>query len=162
MYGLKHSSHIWYKHFKEYLVKEVYNNYPIYPCVFIKKFELKFAIIKIYVDDSNLIRTLEELFKIAEYLNKFEVKDLSKIKLCLCLELEHKINRILFHQLAYTERVLKHFNMDKAHQLSTPMVVRLFNPKMIHFDVKNLMKKYLVLKYHHSMELGLSCTWHNT
>ena len=90
--------------------------------MFIKKSETGFAIIAVYVDDMNLIGTPEELSKTVEYLMKeFEVKDLGKTKLFLGLELEHKANRIIVHQSAYTKRVLKHFYIDKTYPLSTPM-----------------------------------------
>ena len=72
---------------------------------------------------------LKELSKTVEYLKKeFKVKDLEKTKLCLGLELEHKANRIIVHQSIYTKRVLKHFYMDKAYPLNTPMVVRSLEP----------------------------------
>ena len=78
--------------------------------MFIKKSKTRFAIIAVYVDDINLIETPEELSQTVEYLKKeFEVKDLGKTKLYLGLKLEHKANGILIHQLAYTERILKHF-----------------------------------------------------
>ena len=49
--------------------------------MFIKKSEIGFSIKAVYVDDMNLIGTLEELSKIVEYLNKeFEVKDLDKTR----------------------------------------------------------------------------------
>ena len=55
------------------------------------KSEIEFAIIAVYIDEKNLIRTPDELSKTVEYLKKeFEVKDLDKIKLCLGLKLEHK------------------------------------------------------------------------
>ena len=57
------------------------------------------------------------------------VKVLNKIKLYLSLELEHKANGILVHQLLMLKKVLKSFNMDKAHPLSTPMVVRSLEPQ---------------------------------
>lgn len=58
------------------------------PCVFIKKTEFGFAIITVYIDDMNLIKTLEELLKFAENLKKeFEMKDLRKTKHCLCLQI---------------------------------------------------------------------------
>ena len=124
--------------------------------MFIKKFEIGFAIIAVYVDDMNLIRTPKELSKIAEYLKKeFEVKDLGKTKLYLGLELEHKANGIIVHQSAYTKRVLKCFYMDKAYPLSTPMVVRLLEPHKDPFRLKEFGRRYLVLKYHISMLLGL-------
>ena len=66
--------------------------------MFIKKSEIGFAIIAIYVNDMNLIETLEELSKTVEYLNKeFEVKDFGKTKLCLGLELKYKANEIIVH-----------------------------------------------------------------
>ena len=106
-YGLKQSDRMWYKRLSEYLTKEGYIDDPIYLCVFIKKFETKFSIMAIYVDDMNLLETPEELSKTVEYLKKkIEVKNLGKTKLCFGLELEYKANGIIIHQSAYTKRVL--------------------------------------------------------
>ena len=52
------------------------------------------------------------------------MKDLGKTKFCLGLQLEYIKDGILVHQSAYTEKVLKKFNMDQAHPLTSPMVVR--------------------------------------
>ena len=52
------------------------------------------------------------------------MKDLGKIKLCLGLQFEYVEKGILVHQETYTEKILKQFNMDQAHPLSSPMVVR--------------------------------------
>ena len=65
LYGLKQSERMWYNRLSEYLLKEGYVNNSICPCVFIKKSETGFAIIAVYVDDLNLVGTLEELTKIA-------------------------------------------------------------------------------------------------
>ncbi|KAJ9554079.1 hypothetical protein OSB04_018124 [Centaurea solstitialis] len=66
----------------------------------------------------------------SNYLKKeFEMKDLGKTKFCLGLQIEHLKNGIFIHQSAYTEKILKKFYMDKAHPLSTPMVVRSLDPK---------------------------------
>ncbi|KAL6313570.1 hypothetical protein AAG906_006937 [Vitis piasezkii] len=98
---------------------KAYVNNPICPCIFIKKSETGFAIIAVYVDDLNLVRTPKELTRTTNYLKKeFEMKDLGKTKF------------FLVHQSTYIKKVLKHFYMDKAHPLSSPMVVR-------SFDVKN-------------------------
>ena len=57
-------------------------------CVFIKKLEIGFTIIAIYVDDLNLIGTFEELTKTANYLKKeFEMKDLGKQDIVLAYRL---------------------------------------------------------------------------
>ena len=122
--------------------------------MFIKKSNTGFAIVVVYVNDMNLIRTLEELTKTTEYLKKeFKVKDLGKNQIMSCLELEYKTNEILVHQSAYTKMILERFSMDKTHPLSTPIIVRTFEPIKIYSDLKNLMKRYLVLKYHISMQL---------
>ncbi|BBG93440.1 transposable element gene [Prunus dulcis] len=130
LYGLKQSGRMWYNRLSKYLLKEGYTNDPICPCVFIKKSESGFAIVAVYVDDMNLIGTSEELQKTADYLKReFEMKDLGKTKYCLGLQIEHSANGILVHQSTYTEKVLKRFGMDKAHPLSTPMVVRSLDTK---------------------------------
>ena len=54
-------------------------NNPICPCIFIKKSTIKIIIIVVYVDDFNLIGTLEELTKTINYLKmEFEIKDSKK------------------------------------------------------------------------------------
>ncbi|KAL1214883.1 Retrovirus-related Pol polyprotein from transposon TNT 1-94 [Cardamine amara subsp. amara] len=143
LYGLKQSGRMWYNKLSEYLVKEGYKNNPINPCVFIKKFTKGFVIIAVYVDDLNILRTSEEISQTVEYLKKeFEMKDLGKTRFCLGLQLEYMNNGILVHQTTYTEKVLKRFNMDQSHPLSSPMVVRsldldkdLFGPKKDDEDV---------------------------
>ena len=70
---------MWYNRLSEYLLKEGYVNNPICPCIFIKKSETRFAIIALYVDDLNLVGTLEELTRTTNYLKKeFEMKILEK------------------------------------------------------------------------------------
>ena len=67
--------------------------------------------------------TPEELTKTTNFLkNEFEIKDLDKTKFCLDLKSEHLSNEILIYQSMYLEKVMKHFYMDKAYHLSTPMV----------------------------------------
>ena len=89
---------MWYNHLSEYLLKEGFENNPICPCVFIKKSESGFAIVAVYVDDLNLVGTLEELTKIANCLkNEFEMKDLGKTKFWLGLQIEYLSNGIFVH-----------------------------------------------------------------
>ena len=111
-------------------MKKEYANNPICLCIFIKKSETGFAIIVVYVDDLNLVGTLEELTKTKKKLkNEFEMKDLKKRKFCLALQIEYFPTGILFHQTAYTKKILKRFYMDKSHPLSSPMVVRSLDMK---------------------------------
>ena len=68
LYGLKQSGRMWYNCLNEYLLKEGYMNNPICLCIFIKKSETGFAIIVVYVDDLNLVGTLEEFTRTTSYL----------------------------------------------------------------------------------------------
>ena len=62
----------------DYLIGKGYINNGLCPCVFIKNTSSGFAII-VYVNDMNLIGTLEELRDIATYLkSEFEMQDLGK------------------------------------------------------------------------------------
>ena len=75
---------MWYNHFSKYLLEEGYVNNPICPYIFIKKSEIGFAIIAVYVDDLNLVGTFKELTRTTNYLkNEFEMKNLRKTKFCL-------------------------------------------------------------------------------
>ena len=47
-----------------------------------------------------------------------------------------KSNGILIHKSTYVEKVLNQFNMDKAHPLSSPMIVRSLYAKKDHFHPK--------------------------
>ena len=116
---------IWYNRLSEYLLKEGYANNPICPCIFIKKSKTGFAIIVVYVDDLNLIGTPEKLTRTTNYLKReFKMKDLGKTEFCVGLQIEHFPTGILFHQSAYTKKILKHFYMNEAHPLTFPMVAR--------------------------------------
>ena len=97
---------MWYNRSCEYLLREWYQNNLIYPCVFIKKSQSRFAIIVVYVNDLNIIGTPEKLSKVIEYLKKeFEMKDLKKTRFFLGLQIEHLTNEIFVHQSTYTEKV---------------------------------------------------------
>ena len=125
LYGLKQAGRMWYNRLTEYLLKQGYNNDPICPCVFIKRYQSHFVIIVVYVDDLNIIGTPEELQKAANCLKlEFEMKDLGRTRFFLCLQIEHLNDGIFMHQSTYISKILKRFYMDKAHPLSTPMVVR--------------------------------------
>ena len=106
LYRLKQSGRMWYNRLNKYLLKEGYVNNPICPCIFIKKSKTGFAIIVVYVDDLNLIGTLEELTRTENYLKReLEMKDLGKTKFCLGLQIEHFPIGILVHHSAYTEKI---------------------------------------------------------
>ncbi|KAM1465894.1 hypothetical protein ACFX15_043696 [Malus domestica] len=121
---------MWYNRLSEYLASQGYVNNKLCPCVFIKKSHSEFAIVAVYVDDMNLIETLEELTRTVAHLkSEFEMKDLGKTRYCLGLEIEHCLDGILVHQSNYTQMVLRCFNKDKVKPSSTPMIVCLLDAK---------------------------------
>ena len=116
---------MWYTRLSDYLIRERYKNDELCPCVFIKKTSFGFAIVAVYVGNMNIIGTLDEIKETAAYLkSEFEMKDLGKTRFCLSLELEHRVCGILIHQSAYVQKMLRRFNMDKMHPVSTPMIGR--------------------------------------
>ncbi|KAK4382113.1 Retrovirus-related Pol polyprotein from transposon TNT 1-94 [Sesamum angolense] len=125
LHGLKQSGRMWYNRLSEYLIKKGFCHNQISPCLFIKRTELGFVIIAVYVDDLNIIGSPEEIRQATDYLkSEFEMKDLGTTTYCLGLQFEHTKGGIFIHQSNYIEKVLKCFHMNNAHPLSTPMVVR--------------------------------------
>ena len=115
---------MWYNRLSKYLLKEGYVNNPICPCIFIKKSEIGFAIIVVYVDDLNFFGTPKELIRTKNYLKKeFQIKDLGKTKFYIGMQIEHFPNGVLVHRSTYIKKILKHFYMDKTHPLTSPIVV---------------------------------------
>ena len=124
-------------------VKEGFKNNQINSCVFIKWASSGFSIIVVYVDDINNIRAPKEFEETPKYLIKeFKMKHLRK-KSYLRLQIEHLISEIFVHLSNYIEKVLKQFQIDKAHSLSSQMIVWSLNARMIHFDLVNKMRRFL-------------------
>ncbi|KAM1022199.1 hypothetical protein ACFX2A_044253 [Malus domestica] len=137
LYGLKQSGRMWYNRLSEYLTSQGNVNNELCPYVFIKKSHSGFAIVAVYVDDMNLIGTPKKLARIAAHLKlEFEMKDLGKTRYCLGLKIEHCSDGILVHQSNYTQKVLRHFNKDKAKSSSTLMVIRSLDAKQDLFHPK--------------------------
>lgn len=71
------------------------------------------------------LETSKELARTAAHLkSEFKMKDLGKTQYCLGLEIEHRWDRILVHQMNYTQKVLLCFNEDKLKPSNTHMVIR--------------------------------------
>jgi Reverse transcriptase (RNA-dependent DNA polymerase) len=110
---------MWYNRLSEYLIKERYKSNIISPCVFTKRSISSFTIITVYVDDLNIIGSPEKIEKTVKLLkNEFEMKDIGVTKLCLGLQIEYLHNGIFVHQSNYIKKILKRFNIDKAHPQS--------------------------------------------
>lgn len=98
----------------------------IYARACLSRVQTKFHIVTVYVHEINLIGTPNELTITDEHLKKeFNVKELGKTK--LRIELEHMKNVIVIHQSIYTERLLKHFNMDNVWPWSVILISTIGN-----------------------------------
>lgn len=94
-----------------------------------------------------LIGTPKEFLKAVEYLKReFKIKHLGKTRYCLGLLIDYKTNEALIYQFIYVEKILKHFSMDNAHLLSTPIIVMSLDPKRIFPILKRMMERYLGLE----------------
>jgi hypothetical protein len=72
------------------------------------------------MNDLNIISYTKDINKAHNHLKmKFEMKDLSRTKFYLGLQLEHIYMGILVHQSAYIQKILEKFNMDKAYSATT-------------------------------------------
>jgi len=125
LYGLKQSGRMWYNRLSEFLLQKGYTTNDDSPCVFIKKSQTGFCIISVYVDDLNITGHVQDINEARNHLmTEFEMKDLGQTKFCLGLQLEHIPLGIFVYQATYIQKILKKFNMDKAHPTKTPMVVQ--------------------------------------
>ena len=89
LYGLKQSGRMWYNRLSEFLLKKGYTNNDDCPCIFTKKSPKGFCIIYVYVDDLNIIGNPKDIEEARNHLTtEFEMKNLSKTKYCLGLQLE--------------------------------------------------------------------------
>ena len=116
---------MWYNRLSEFLLQKGHTTNDDSPCVFIKKSQTRFCIISVYVDDLNIIGHVQDINEAHNHLmTEFEMKYLGQTKFCLGLQLEHIPSGIFVYQAAYIQKILKKFNMDKAHLTKTPMVIR--------------------------------------
>ena len=84
--------------------------------IFMKRFGNEFAIIAIYVDNLNIIRTHKELPKAVNCLKQeFDMKNLERTKFYLGLQIEYLKNGIFMYQETCITKVLKWFYVDKLH-----------------------------------------------
>jgi hypothetical protein len=124
--------------------------------VFIRKYTTRFCIISVYVDDLNIIGHTKNIDEARDHLKmEFEMKDLSRTKFCLGLQLEHLQMAILVHQSVYVQKILEKFNMDKAYSVRTPMVVRALEKETDPFRLKEEGEEVLGQEYPYLSAIGV-------
>jgi hypothetical protein len=107
------------------------------------------------VDDLNIIGHIKDIDEARNHLKmEFEMKNLSKAKFYLGLQLEHLHTGILIHQSAYAHKILKKFNMDKAYLARTPFVVCALEKDKDSFRLKEEGEDVLGLEYSYISVIG--------
>jgi hypothetical protein len=70
---------MWYNRLNEFFLNKGYSNNDDCTCVFIRKSNIGFCIISVYVDDLNIIGHTKDIDEAHNHLKtEFEMKDLSK------------------------------------------------------------------------------------
>ena len=95
---------MWYTHLSDYLITQ---RYELFPCLL--NYEVLFLIARVivYVVNTNLTKTLEELKKTVSHLKmEFEMNDLRKTHLCFDLKFKRCSDGILVYQSNYTPNML--------------------------------------------------------
>jgi hypothetical protein len=155
LYGLKQSGMMWYNRLKEFFLNKGYSNNDDCPCVFIRKSSTGFCIISVYVDGLNIIGTELDINEARGHLKtEFKIKDLSKTKFCLGLQLEHLPTGILVHQSTYVQKILEKFNMDKAYPSKTLMVIRALEKDSDPFQPRQEGEELLGSEYSYLSAIG--------
>jgi hypothetical protein len=119
LYGLKQSARKWNEKFTVALKGLGLNQSVADPCLYVNKTATLFC--AIYVDDcllaaadesqlSLVINQLQRLFKVTVGDSTFFVG----------MQIEKHDGHLLVHQEAYTKRILRQFNMENCHPISTP------------------------------------------
>lgn len=123
IYGLKQAGRQWYRRLDAEL--RLLGLVPLHSdvCVYIKNRNSQILIAAIYVDDFFLMSndpTCISEFK-ESFRQKFEMKDLGRIKNCLGMEFKQGDGFLEMSQTGYIKAILKRFGMENSRPVSTPL-----------------------------------------
>jgi hypothetical protein len=126
LYGLKQSPRMWNKKITKYLNSEGFVQSTADPCLFIKKFEDRIALIACYVDDCLLIGSNEDIKSIKDTLtSQFKMKDLGEVKSLIGIQVERNEESTYVHQINKIQELLKKFDMQDCRGVDTPLPPKL-------------------------------------
>ncbi len=119
IYGLKQAGRQWYVWLSTYLTKQGYQNPPLFPCMFIKKFKDKsIVLLGIYVDDLILLGTPSAVEAIKNALKtEFEMSDLRDINFCLGLQIVRFPDGYFIHQSGYVTRLMEKYSVTEVDKI---------------------------------------------
>ena len=125
LYGLKQASHVWNKLLDSTLKKLGFNQCSKDMCVYFHKSKDAFTILAVHVDDMLIVsNSSSQLAEMKQALGKhFKVKDLGEVKFLLGIGVtrDRQSGHIELSQQTYINQLLKHFNLQDAKPVTTPL-----------------------------------------
>lgn len=126
LYGLKQSSHQWYKRSNHYITQIGFTRRHYDSCLYFKDIGTKSAIyLLLYVDDMLITSASIEVVKKVKGLlsSKFDMKDLGNAKRILGIDIkrdrQHKVSCL--SQKDYLRKVIKKFSMENSKSVKFPL-----------------------------------------
>lgn len=125
LYGLPQSGRNWYYKLKEELLKNGLKVLASESCIFTNVKETCFFVFSSYVDDFTTIDNDKGICeKILNSLrNEFEIKETTKSKVFLGMQIECDNTGIYLSQKDYIEKLLKKYGMSECKPVSTPIAM---------------------------------------
>jgi ribonuclease HI len=117
---------MWNKKITSYLLEEGFIQSQADPCLFLKIFEDRLAIISCYVDDCLLIGTDEDISSLKKTLtSQFKMKDLGEVKSLIGIQIERNKDQTQIFQTSKIEEMLRQANMSDCHGVETPLPMKI-------------------------------------
>lgn len=125
LYGLKQSGHEWNKCINDYIVNGLsFNRLKSDPCVYEKGSTVADkVIIIIYVDDMLIMSACKSKIEKtkAQISRRFDIDDIGEATKYLGLEIKRSTSGMILHQTAFTNELLREYNMDQCNSVKTPL-----------------------------------------
>jgi Reverse transcriptase (RNA-dependent DNA polymerase) len=123
IYELKQSPRAWYSKLSHFLLLHNFIKSSADSSIFIKHLNNKTTIVLVYVDDIIITgNDKEDIENIKNYLkNKFDIKDLGKLKYFLGIKITHSCKGLFLSQRKYVLDLLKEIGKLDVKPASTPM-----------------------------------------
>ena len=124
LYGLKQAPRAWYSRLDSHLLSNGFVRGGVDNNLYVKNEGSDILVVEIYVDDTifgcNNVTLSKKFSQLME--SEFEMSLLGELNFFLGLQISQCENGIFLSQSKYAREMLKKFQMDECHPVSTPMV----------------------------------------
>ena len=127
LYGLKHSSRMWYQKFDTFIRGLGFTRSKADHCVYFKLIGDRVIYLVLYVDDMLLVGNDKEIIQDlkTQLSSKFDMKDLGAANYILGMEIkrDRSKRKLWLNQRKYVETILQRFNMQDSKPVKVPIPV---------------------------------------